>query len=353
MKSKRIMTSIVSGLLAASLLTGCGGSNKTASQGQGSDGLPNLKGKKLVVYVVFHEEEGKRLLEMFKEKTGCDTSYISIATGEALTRVIAEKDSPKADIFLGGPADVHEALKEKGISEKYVSKTASDIPSEYKDKDGYWTGMYVGPLAIGINTDRWKKEFEPKGLKMPETFEDLLNPAYKGEIIMPDPATSGTAYNFVSTLVQSMGEDKAMDYLQKLKKNVAQFTSSGFAPVQKVGAGEYLMCVNFLEDQLLVKSSGFPVKSIIPKNTGWQIGSVSMIKNGPDSEAAKAFVDFVLGKDAGNLQTDLTQATSTRADVRVPEGGMKVNELPIFKDYDYKKAAQDKQKIVSEWKALN
>lgn len=350
MKSKKLLTTIVSGLLAMSLLTGCG-SSKTATTG-GKDGYPNLKGKKLVVYVVFHEEEGKRLLELFKEKTGCDTSYISIATGEALTRVIAEKDSPKADIFLGGPADVHEALKEKGISQKYVSKTASDIPADYKDKEGYWTGMYVGPLAIGINTDRWNKEFKPKGLKMPETHEDLLDPAYKGEIIMPDPSTSGTAYNFVSTLVQSMGEENAMAYLQKLKKNVAQFTSSGFAPVQKVGSGEYLMCVNFLEDQLLVKSSGFPVKSIIPKNTGWQIGSVSMIKNGPNSEAAKAFIDFVLSKEAGNLQTDLTQATSTRSDVRTPEGGMKVNELPIFKNYDYKKAAQDKQKIVNEWKAL-
>lgn len=352
MKSRKLLTVILSGIMTLSLLSGCGNKAASSSSEQGKDGFPNLKGKKLVVYVVFHEEEGKRLLEMFKEKTGCETSYMSIPTGEALTRAIAEKDAPKADIFLGGPADVHEALKSKGVSEKYVSKTAKDIPDQYKDKDGFWTGMYVGPLAIGLNKDRWEKEFKNKGLKKPETYEDLLNPAYKGEIIMPDPATSGTAYAFVSTLAQSMGEDKAFDYLQKLKGNVAQFTSSGFAPVQKVGAGEYLLCVNFIEDQLLVKKSGFPVESIIPKNTGWQVGSVSVIKNGPNSEAAKAFMDFVLSKEAGDLQTDLTQATSTRDDVRTPEGGKKAAELTIFKEYDAKKAAADKAKLVTRWKTL-
>ncbi|MFT5875032.1 MAG: iron(III) transport system substrate-binding protein [Clostridium sp.] len=352
MKSKKILTAFLASMMVISLLSGCG--NKAVSTGKelGKDGFPNLKGEKLVVYVVFHEEEGKRLLELFEEKTGCDTSYLSLPTGEALTRTIFEKDAPKADIFLGGPADVHEALKDKGVSEKYVSKTAKDIPDQYKDKDGFWTGMYVGPLAIGLNTDLWDKEFASKGLKKPETYEDLINPAFKGEIVMPDPATSGTAYTFISTLVQSMGEDKAFEYFQKLKNNVAQFTSSGFAPVQKVGSGEYLMCVNFIEDQLLVKKSGFPVQSIIPPNAGWQVGSTSIIKNGPNSKSAKAFIDFVLSKEAGNLQTDLTQASSTRSDVRVPEGGKKVEELSIFKDYDPKKAGADKIKLVTRWNSL-
>ncbi|MCY6485834.1 ABC transporter substrate-binding protein [Clostridium aestuarii] len=352
MNFKKISAAILAGVMTMTLLAGCGGSKQASSTAAGKDGFPNLKGKNLVVYVSFHEDEAKAMLDDFKDKTGCEYSFLRMPTGEVMTRLMAEKDAPKSDILIGGTADAHALLKEKEINEAYVSKNAKDIPEMYRDKDGNWTGLYVEPLSIGINEDRWEKEFASKGLKKPETFEDLLNPEFKGEIIMPDPKTSGTGYTIVSSLVQARGEEKAMEYLAKLKANVAQFTSSGFTPAQKVGTGEYLICVNFIDDQLIVKKSGFDVSSRIPKDAGWTICSLSKVKGGPNDEAAKAFVDYCLTKEAGDILADFSMAISTRADVKTPEGGQELNDLPIYKDYDFAKAGKDKKDLQEKWSKL-
>ncbi|MCY6369291.1 ABC transporter substrate-binding protein [Clostridium ganghwense] len=351
MNFKKIGSLVLSGLMTMTLLAGCG-SKQAAPTSAGKGDAQNLKGKNLVVYVSFHEDEAKALLDDFKEKTGCNYSFIRMPTGEAITRIVAEKDAPKADILIGGTADAHELMKQKDLNDKYVSENAKDIPVEYRDKDGHWTGLYVEPLSIGINEDRWEKEFAPKGLKRPETFEDLLKPEFKGEIIMPDPKTSGTGYTIVSSLVQARGEEKAMEYLGKLKNNVAQFTGSGFTPAQKVGTGEYLICLNFMDDQLIVKKSGFNISSRIPNEAGWTICSLSKLKNGPNDEAGKAFVDYCLTKEAGDILGDFSMAISTRADVKIPEGGQKLSELPIFKAFDFNKSGKDKKDLQGKWSKL-
>lgn len=354
MKRKSVALFVALIMLFAAFAAGCG-SQAPAAKTQpaaGKDGLPDLKGQKLVVYVTFHENEGRRLLELFKAKTGCDYSFIRLPAGEAAARVIAEKGAPKTDIVLGGPADVHETLKDAGLLVQYDSKTGKELPNYYKSKDGYWYGLYVGPLSIVVNKDRFEKEFKPKGIEVPKTFEDLLNPAFKGEIIMPDPGTSGTAYTLLASLSQVMGQDKAIEYMKKLKPNVAQFTSSGFTPAQKVGTGEYLIGINFIHDQLLVQKSGFNLIMNVPNNAGWEIGAVSIVKGGPNTEAAKAFMDFVIGKEAGQLHSDLTMRISTRSDVNVPYGAKKLEEMPINKDYSFDKANKEKKELQSKYKAL-
>ncbi|MBU3127603.1 ABC transporter substrate-binding protein [Clostridium tagluense] len=331
-------------LFCFTLLTAC---NK--SQGV----YPNLQGEKILVYVAFHEDEAKPLLEGFKQKTGCEYSILRFPTGEALARVMEEKKDPKADVFLGGTVDAHESMKREGIIEKYISKNARSISERYKDKDGYWTGLYIEALSIGINKERWNLEFKSKGIKQPESFEDLLNPAFKGEIIIPDPKTSGTGYTFVSYLVQSMGKEKALEYLGKLSRNVAQVTANGFTPAQKVGIGEYLIAVNFINQQLIVKKSGFNIESKIPKDVGWTLCAVSKIKNGPDSKAANAFIDYCLTLEAGNALKNFSMAMSTREDVSIPEGGQKLKDLLASEKYDFKKAAIDKKDMLDALEKIN
>ncbi|MBX4264326.1 ABC transporter substrate-binding protein [Clostridium estertheticum] len=324
-------------LLCSTLLTAC---NKNRSD------YPNLQGRKLLVYVAFHEDEAKPLLEGFKQKTGCEYSILRFPTGEALGRAIEEKAAPKADVFLGGTVDAHEYMKKEGIIEKYISTNASSIPERYKDEDGYWTGLYIEALSIGINKERWDAEFKSKGIKQPENFQDLLNPAFKGEIIIPNPKTSGTGYTFVSYLVQSMGKEKALEYLGKLNHNVAQVTTNGLTPAEKVGIGEYLIAVNFINQQLIVKKSGFNIQSKIPKDVGWTLCAVSKIKNGPDSKAANAFIDYCLTAQAGNDLKNFSMAMSTRGDVSLPQGGQNLSNLLESDKYDFKKAGIDKKEML-------
>lgn len=82
------------------------------------------------------------------------------------------------------------------------------ILPQYQDKDGYWYGTYLEALSVGYNEKRFKEEFEPKGVKAPETLDDLLKPEFKGGNRI-DPRKSGTGNTFISSVLQSMGEEKA------------------------------------------------------------------------------------------------------------------------------------------------
>lgn len=178
---------IVASILISLTLVSCNKSEKITYV----NGYPDLKGKHLVVYVASREDVGKALLETFKEKTGCTYEYLRLSTEDAVSKIKNEKKNPKADILIGGTCDAHERIRIEGLTQKYISKNYKYIPSKYKDKDGYWTGFEFEPLSIVVNKEIWKKKFEPKGIKLPKKLDDLLNPAFKGEIVMSDPKESG------------------------------------------------------------------------------------------------------------------------------------------------------------------
>lgn len=133
MKWKALAACTLAGL--ALIAAGCGGGDKAAAGGAKAGGQ-DLKGKKLVMYVSFHEDTAKELADLFKKQTGADVSFIRLPTGEALARITAEKDAPKADIWLGGTADAHAKAAADGLLEAYKSKNAKMIMPEYQDKDG-------------------------------------------------------------------------------------------------------------------------------------------------------------------------------------------------------------------------
>ncbi len=343
MKFKTLAALAMTGLMMFAAGCGGGGDKKAADNSQ------SLKGKKLVMYVSFHEDTAKELSAAFKEKTGADVSFIRLPTGEALARMTAEKAAPKADVWLGGTSDAHAKAKADGITEAYKAKNAGMIPAEYQDKDGVWYGLYLETLAIGYNEARFEKEFKPKGIKAPTELEDLLNPAFKGEIITPDGRKSGTGFTFVSSVLQAMGEEKGWDFLNKFKANVAQFTPSGFTPAQKTGAGEYLITVNFVADQNLVSNKGQKINSNIYKNAGWSVVPISKIKNQANDEVAKAFIDFCLTKDAGVIISKTTNAIACNPEVAAPAGMKPLKELPLYKEYDFVKAGAAKKEIMDKF----
>ncbi len=316
------------------------------------NGYPDLKGKHLVVYVASRDEVGKSLLELFKEKTGCTYEYMRMPTEKGVERVRLEKKYPKADIFMGGSCDAHEMMKEEKLSERYISENYSEIEDQYKDKKGYWTGIEIEPLSIAINKDRWEKEFSSKGIKIPKNYEDLLNPIYKGEIVMPDPKTSGTAYTMIASLMQILGKNKALRLLKGIKSNVGKFTINGYTPAQKVGTGEYLIGINFLGDQLLVKKSGFNIISNIPNNAGWNIDSVSKIKNAPNGDIGNLFIDFCTSKEVGNTLKKISMGMPTRSDIKIKEN-MDFYKLNIYKEYDFTEAGNKRENLMKIWDNLN
>lgn len=341
--------------LSLVLLAGCGGTKtetpKAEAPKAAEQPAPAKKDLKLVLYAGQMEDHVKGAVSEFEAKTGVKVEWVRMSSGETLTRIRAEKDNPKASVWYGGPADGYVAAKEEGLLEKYVSPNAAKIPSQYKDPEGYWTGVYVGFLGFGSNT----KLLEEQKLQAPESWEDLLKPEFKGKIALANPGSSGTSYTMLATIVQIMGEAKGLEYMAKLHPQIAQYPKSGTAPGQMAGRGEVVVGISFAHDIIKYQKEGMPLKVTFPKEgTGYETGGIALIKGGPDQEAAKMFIDWALTKEAQELgQKYGSYQSLTHPDAKNPPEAFSVDKVKTIK-YDVMWAGKVRTELVEKWsKAVN
>lgn len=304
--------------------------------------------KELKVYSIIHEEETLALTKLFTEKTGIPVSFLRASTGELVNRVITEKDNPQADILLGGASSYHIQAAEEGALESYRAPGVENLPDYAVAEDGSWTGFCVLTLGIGINEERYAKKFAD--IPEPETWEDLLNPAYKGEIVLTNPVASSTAYLFVQNQLQRLGKEKGWEYLLKLAPLVGQFPDSGSAPAKLIGTGEYALGVSYIHAIAKYKAEGFNVKMIAPPQTVGDVDCISIMKNTKNLDAAKKFVNFMLSKEAQELMSSIDFTIPVNPAAKGTEGSIPVSDLNLI-DYDVQKASQEKDEVLKKWTA--
>jgi iron(III) transport system substrate-binding protein len=289
---------------------------------------------------------------VYARTTGTQVNLSMKGSGEALAQLLAEKENPKTDVWFGGTGDPHLQAAEQGISLQYKSPALGQLhpwAQQQAQQSGYKTvGIYSGPLGFGYNPELLAK----KKLPVPRTWADLLNPVYKGDIQVANPAASGTAYTMVATLVQLMGEDKAFDYMKALHKNISQYTRSGTGPIKAVARGETAVSISFVHDGPGEKMNGFPVETVTPaEGTGAEIGSMSLIKGARNLEAATRFYEWALTPAAQEMaaaakQFQVPSNKAARVDARVPDF-KKIK----FINYDYAKygASTERKRLIAKW----
>ena len=285
----------------------------------------------------------------FTKKTGVTTKFVRLSSGETVARLDAAKSNPEFDVWHGGPADGFGVARIGGLIDKYVSPTRNIIPKKYQDSDGYWTGVYVGALGFCTNT----KEIRRLGLTPPTSWADLLNPKLAKNISTAHPSTSGTAFTTLWTQVTRLGSEAAgLDYMSKMHKNVLQYTKSGVGPVAIVGRGEAAVGLVFSHDCVAGKLQGLPLKVTFPsEGTGYEIGGVALIKGSKNPEAAKAYIDFALSRDAQNLgPTVAAFQVLTNPKTKIDPRMVKLSGLTIV-DYDFEKAAAAKKALTAKFDA--
>jgi iron(III) transport system substrate-binding protein len=236
------------------------------------------------------------------------------------------------------------------LLEAYKSPNAADVAAEYKDANGFWTGWYLGIFGFVLNTDRFGKEMA--SAKKPGNWDDLLDTAWKGKLILPDPVKTGGGYIFMATQIFRFNrdEDKAMDFMKKLNGNIAQYTGTAPQGIDLVGQGQFVGCPNWSHDIITAKNKGQPIDLIVPENTGFEIGGVSIVKGGPNTAAAKAFVDWVLTKEAGELNVKLSNRLSVRKDVAPAPGAPTLDKVKLVA-YDRAWATDNKDRLLKKWQA--
>jgi iron(III) transport system substrate-binding protein len=305
-------------------------------------------GGKISIYSALNQSTNDAFFAAFKAAVpGIDVELLPLAAAGALqTRIIAEKDSPKGDIFVGGDRAFHAGLAKQGLLEKYVSPNAAAIPAAYKDPNGFWTGWYVGIFAFVHNTTRLAEV----GNKKPATWDDLLDPVWKGKIVMPSPINTGGGYIFLATQVFRFGMDetKAMAFMKSFHANVAQYIDSSPNAIQFVSQGQFVGAPNWAHDILTTKAKGDPVDLDIIADTGNEVGSVSIIKGGPNTEASKAFVDWMLTKDAGALNVKLSNRVSLVPGVPPAPGAPTLDTVKMV-NYDGTWAADNQKRLTQLW----
>jgi iron(III) transport system substrate-binding protein len=303
---------------------------------------------KISIYSALNQSTNDAFFAAFKAAVpSVDVDLLPLAAAGALqTRIIAEKASPKGDIFVGGDRAFHDVLGKQGLLEKYVSPNAAAIPAAYKDTNGFWTGWYVGIFAFVHNTSRLSEV----GGKKPATWDDLLDPVWKGKIVMPSPITTGGGYIFLATQVFRFGMDetKAMAFMKSFHANVAQYIDSSPNAIQFVAQGQFVGAPNWAHDILTEKSKGSPVDLDIISDTGNEVGSVSIIKGGPNTEASKAFVDWMLTKDAGALNVKLSNRVSLVPGVPPAPGAPTLDTVKMV-NYDGAWASDNQQRLTKLW----
>ena len=289
---------------------------------------------------------------VYARTTGVKVNMSLKGSGEALAQLIAERANPKTDVWFGGTGDPHLQAAEQGLSLEYKSPSLPQLHAwaqQQAQQSGYRTvGIYSGPLGFGYNPELLAK----KKLPVPRSWADLLKPEYKNEIQVANPASSGTAYTMVATLVQLMGEDKAFEYMKALHRNIQTYTRSGTGPIKAVARGEASVSISFVHDGPGEKLQGFPVETITPgEGTGAEIGSMSIIKGARNLEAARKFYDWALTASAQEMgaaarQFQLPSNKSAKVDPNVPDF-KKIR----FINYDYAKygASAERRRLIAKW----
>jgi len=315
-------------------------------------GTPARAEGKIVIYAAEDEKTLGALTKMFTEKTGIETEAVRIpAAGTLVARIRAEKDAPKADVFIGGSIEFHQPLADDGLVVPYDSPLVKEanIKPVFVSPENYWHGWFMGTLVILLNPERFEKEVASKGVAKPKTWDDLLNPAYEKNLASGTPASCGGAYIFTAVQIfRNGGEDQGFDWLKRYDKQVAQYTPTCPAPITLVARGEVIAGMTWQDDAVDALMSKQPIEVIFPPDTGAEIGGASILKGGANPEGAKKFIDFLLSKDAQTVKTQLGHTYPIRDDVAPPEGVPPLGSISLVK-YDRQFAIANRARLTKKW----
>lgn len=266
-------------LFAVGVLAGCSGSDT----------------KSVVVYVALDEMYSRPILDAFEEASGYRVKAVydteaSKTTG-LRTRLAAEKNRPRADVFWNNEVAQTILLKKEGVLEPYVSGAAAGIPERFKDAEGYWTGFAARGRVIIYNTNLVA---EP-----PKSIHDLLNPEWRGKAAIAKPLF-GTTATHAAALFARWGEQRAKAFFQGILANDIAVLEGNATVRDRVAAGDYAWGLTDTDDANGAVADGLPAKWLFPDQEEGGLGTllipntVALVKGGPNPDGGRALIDFLL-----------------------------------------------------------
>ena len=306
----------------------------------------------LLVYTALETDQLKAYQEGFnKAYPDIELKWVRDSTGVITAKLLAEKANPQADAVMGVAASSLALLDKNGMLEAYRPLNLDAIMAKYRDKKDppAWFGMDVWGATVCFNT----VEAAKKGIPKPETWKDLTKPAYKGQVVMPNPASSGTGFFDVTAWLTLWGDDNGKGggwkYMDALHENIGQYTHSGSKPCNMAAAGEYVVGISFEYRGNANKAKGAPIDLVFPKEgLGWDLEAFAIHKGTKKLDAAKKLADWASSKDA-MLLYGKNFAITAQPGVAAPLANVPKDYEARLVKLDFNVAAENRERVLAEW----
>jgi iron(III) transport system substrate-binding protein len=302
----------------------------------------------LTVYTAVEAEDLTRYAAAFNEDhPDIHINWVRDSTGVITAKLLAERDNPQADVIWGLAATSLLLMKGEDMLEPYAPAGVENLDPKFVDNSTppTWTGMDAWVAAICYNT----VEGEANGVPAPTSWKDLTDPVYAGQIIMPNPNSSGTGFLDVSSWLQMFGEEGGWAYMDALHQNISRYTHSGSAPCKLAAAGETTVGISFAFRGAKSKAAGAPIEIIVPsEGVGWDMEATAIVAGTDKLEAAKTLVDWTITHKANELYNQ-GYAVVAYPGVAKPVEYFPAGLVDAMIDNDFEFAANNRGAILEEW----
>ena len=314
-------------------------------------GAASARAETITVYTAYEEDEAAAFLKLAKvDMPDIDVRMLRLSTGDLTARILAEAANPQHDVIWGQAVTNLVDPRVLATLEPYTPKGIDKVPAQFRDQSGgKWFAVTGYMEAFCVNNERLKA----KNLPMPASWADLTNPAYKGEVVMPNPASSGTGYLQVATMLQQKGEAAGWEQLKALDKNIAQYIKSGSRPCNAASAGEYTVGASFALRAIKNVAEGYPITMVVPKEgAGNELEANALVAASKKKEAARRFLDWTLSdKAVGEYYTwkEIVTVSGGAMPERFKKAGMPADVATVMYKMDFPAAAKDRAATVARW----
>jgi len=302
--------------------------------------------EQLNAYTIWSERYANAIFSAFTKDTGIKVNWMRFSSGEVQARLEAEKNNPQVDVVFGNMAEAFVDGVQKGLFDPYRPKGAEKIPDAFKDPKGYWTGVAIDPICFMFN----KKFLKDHKLNPPSSWQDLLNPIYKGQLQMADPRTSGTGMYRLLSVIQAMGEDKAYKYEKALSQNIQLYTKSGAGGALPIARGQAAGGIFFLVDALEMQKKGYDVVISYPKEgVVAGIEAMGLVRGAKHLDLAKRFLDWASTERMQKLyeENDINLIPSN-PNVPVSDPALDISKIKVL-PLDVEWAGKNRDRLVERW----
>ncbi|HQT42375.1 MAG TPA: ABC transporter substrate-binding protein [Halothiobacillus sp.] len=304
----------------------------------------------ITVYTSLEEPEiADYLVAAKKDMPDIKVNVLRLSTGDLGARILSEGNHPRYDVIWGWALTNMMDPRVQALLQPYQPKGLARVPARFKDPNGKWFAPTGYMAALCVNTDRLKRQ----GLPMPTGWTDLLNPVYKGELVMPNPASSGTGYLQVVSILQGLGGEKGWDFLKQLNANVAQYSKSGSRPCSMASTGEYAIGASSAIVAMQAVRQGYPVKMVIPREgAGYELEANALAAGSPHQHDAERFLDWTISDDAARLYGKYKEIVGieSASDVSKPTSGdMPSDVKKMLFPMDFNQSMETRPATLARW----